>query len=106
MTRCLLSPGFLTLLAAVLLVSHALPQLHAQETSTARQIADLEKQIAELQKKLAELKAAPVTPRPISMDDIPTWRSAGSGELSNDGQWFACRIGPAEGGEVIVRQTR
>jgi dipeptidyl aminopeptidase/acylaminoacyl peptidase len=41
------------------------------------------------------------------MDDIPQWRSARGGELSNDGQWFACRIGQAEGdGEVIVRQTR
>src|SRR5262249_49642214 len=66
-----------------------------------------EKELAEPTKKLAELKAAPVKPRPIDMDDIPKWRSARGGELSNDGQWFACRIGPAEGdGEVIVRQTR
>src|SRR5262249_46162683 len=43
-TRCFLSriPGFRTLLAAVLLVSRPLPSLHAQETSTARQIAELE----------------------------------------------------------------
>src|SRR5262245_31287276 len=55
----------------------------------------------------AQEKAAPVEPRPIGMDDIPRWRSARGGELSNDGQWFACRIGPAEGdGEVILRQTR
>jgi dipeptidyl aminopeptidase/acylaminoacyl peptidase len=106
--RCLLSrtPGFPTLLAAVLLVSRPLPQLHAQETSTARQIADLEKGLAEPPKKLAE-KATSVKPRPIDLDDIPRWRSARGGELSNDGQWFACRIGPAEGdGEVFVRQTR
>jgi dipeptidyl aminopeptidase/acylaminoacyl peptidase len=108
-TRYLLSgtAGFLTLLAAVLLVSRLPPPLHAEKTSTARQIADLEKKLAELQKKLAELKAAPVTPRPIGVDDVPKWRSARGGELSNDGQWFACRIGPAEGdGEVIVRQTK
>ena len=55
----------------------------------------------------AQEKAAPVTPRPIGMDDIPKWPSARGGELSNDGQWFACRIGPAEGnGEVVLRQTR
>src|SRR5262249_6068076 len=72
----------------------------------AHQIADLEKELAQLQKKLAELKATPVKPRPIGMDDIPTWRSARGGELSNDGQWFACRVGPAEGdGQVLVRQT-
>src|SRR5262249_50381110 len=82
-------------------------QLHAQETSTTRQIADLEKQLAEPPKKRAELKAGPLKPRPIGMDDILKWRSARGGELSNDGQWFACRIGPAEGdGELIVRQTR
>jgi dipeptidyl aminopeptidase/acylaminoacyl peptidase len=41
------------------------------------------------------------------MDDIPQWRSTRGGELSDDGHWFACRIGPADGdGEVIVRQTR
>ena len=107
--RCLLSrtPGFPTLLAAVLLVSRPLPQLHAQGTSTVRQIAELEKGRAEPPKKLAEPRAAPMRPRPIDMDDIPKWRSARGGELSNDGQWFACRFGPAEGdGEVIVRQTR
>jgi dipeptidyl aminopeptidase/acylaminoacyl peptidase len=91
----------------VLLVSRPLPQLHAQETSTARPIAGLEKEPAEPQEKLAKPKAAPVEPRPIGMDDIPGWRVARGGELSRDGHWFACRIGAAEGdGEVIVRQTR
>jgi hypothetical protein len=91
----------------VFLVSRALPQLHAQEASSARQIADLEKKIAEPPNKRAELKAAPVKPRPIDMDAVPNWRSARGGALSNDGQWFACRIGPAEGdGEAIVRRTR
>jgi dipeptidyl aminopeptidase/acylaminoacyl peptidase len=102
MTRRLLSraPGLRTLLAAVLLVNHPLPQPHAEEISTARPIA-------EPQKKPAESKAVPVTPRPIGMDDVPKWRSVRGGELSNDGRWFACRIGPAEGdGEVILRQTR
>jgi hypothetical protein len=90
----------------VLLVSRPLPQFHAQGTSTAHQIADLEKGRTEPPKKLAEPKAAPIRPRPIDMDDIPKWRTARGGELSDDGQWFACRIGPAEGdGEVIVRQT-
>src|SRR6516162_3649331 len=80
-TRCLLSgtAGFLALLAVVLLVSRPPPQLHAEKTSTARQIADLEKKLAELQKKLAELKAARVTPRPIDVDDVPNWRSARGG---------------------------
>jgi dipeptidyl aminopeptidase/acylaminoacyl peptidase len=92
---------------AVLLVGRPLPQLYAQETSTAHQIVDLKKELTEPPANLAELTAAPVKPRPIDMDDIPKWRSARSGELSNDGQWFACRIGSAEGdGEVIVQQTR
>jgi hypothetical protein len=91
----------------VLLASPPLPQFHAQETSTARRIAELEKGLAEPPKRLAELNATPVKLRSIDMEDIPQWRSARGGELSNEGQWFACRIGPAEGdGEVILRQTR
>jgi hypothetical protein len=101
------SPGLRAILAAVFLVSRPLPQLHAQATSAARRIADLQKELARPPKRLAEPKAAGVKPRPIGMDNIPTWCSARGGELSKDGQWFACRIGPAEGdGEMIVRQTR
>jgi dipeptidyl aminopeptidase/acylaminoacyl peptidase len=73
-----------------------------------QQIAALEKQLAELKKKLAELKAAeaPRTPRPIGMKDMANWRGLRGTALSPDGQWFAYRVGPAEGdGEVIVRQT-
>lgn len=109
MTRCLLSrtPPFLPLLAAVLVASRPHPPLDAGEVPTRCPSADREKEGAELPRKIAELKAASGKPRPIGMRDIPGWRSARGGELSNDGQWFACRISPAEGdGEVIIRQTR
>jgi hypothetical protein len=109
MPRCLLSRarGFLTLLAALLLVSRLLPQFQVEESSAARKSGGLVKELAQLPKKPDEPKTAPVKSRPIGMDDIPKWRSARGGVLSNDGHWFACRIGPEEGdGEVIVRQTR
>ena len=41
--------------------------------------------------------SAPATQRPIELADIAAWRSARSATLSNDGQWFAYRVGPREG---------
>src|SRR5262249_44223365 len=66
-------------------------------------------QLEALEKRLAELKrpAAGAAPRPLRLSDARTWRRIGSTALSRDGQWFAYRVGPAEGdGEVIVRQPR
>jgi dienelactone hydrolase len=47
------------------------------------------------------------TPQPLKMADILAWKSIRGAAVSNDGQWFAYRLAPAEGdGEVILRQTR
>ena len=35
--------------------------------------------------------------RPIELEDIVAWKSIGPTALSNDGQWFAYRVGPSEG---------
>ena len=55
-----------------------------------------------------EKKAAPKQPRPLEdIKDILAWKSIRSPVISNDGQWFAYRLSPAEGdGEVIIRETK
>jgi dipeptidyl aminopeptidase/acylaminoacyl peptidase len=82
-----------------------------------QQIAELEKQLADLQKRLADIKKAvptdapktdtPKTPagkKPLAIADADTWRSVRGAALSNDGKFFAHRVGPAEGdGEVTLR---
>ncbi len=84
-----------------------------------QQIADLEKQLAELQKRVADLKKAlppdtkptppttPTTPpgkKPLTIAETDTWRSIRAAALSNDGKFFAHRVGPSEGdGEVTLR---
>jgi hypothetical protein len=46
-------------------------------------------------------------PRAIALADIVAWKTIGMSAVSNDGVWFAYRIGPGEGdAEVVVRQTR
>src|SRR5262249_193801 len=75
------------------------PPRRGQQTERDKQIAALEKQLAALEKPLAELKkpAAGAAPRPLRLSDARTWRRIGSTALSRDGQWFAYRVGPAEG---------
>ena len=46
-------------------------------------------------------------PRPLELKDMLKWKSIRSSVLSNNGEWFAYMIIPAEGdGEVIIRKTR
>ena len=62
-----------------------------------------------MQKQLDELKkssAAPVAKKPLTLAEADTWRSVRGASLSNDGKWFAHRVGPAEGdAEVILRNV-
>jgi dipeptidyl aminopeptidase/acylaminoacyl peptidase len=45
--------------------------------------------------------------RPIGLADIEAWWAIRGSALSHDGQWFAHRVGPANGNEeLIVRQTK
>ncbi|MFH0992339.1 MAG: prolyl oligopeptidase family serine peptidase [bacterium] len=47
-----------------------------------------------------------VPPRPIELKDILSWKRVVSFTLSNDGQWLAYKISPAEGDEEIyLRNT-
>jgi dipeptidyl aminopeptidase/acylaminoacyl peptidase len=73
-----------------------------------KQAAEIEKQLADLQKKLAELKGEkPAGPKAIEIADMATWKSIRGVAVSNNGEWFAYRVGPAEGdGEVIVKQAK
>jgi dienelactone hydrolase len=75
-----------------------------------KQIAEIEAKLKELNAKLAELKngkSAPAGTRTFELADILAWKSVRGASLSPDGQWFAYRIGPAEGdSEVILRQVK
>ena len=52
----------------------------------------------------APFRAAAPDQRPIGLADIMAWRSIGVTAPSEDGEWFAYRIGPVEGdGEVSNR---
>ena len=43
---------------------------------------------------------------PLALEDVLAWKSIGNATVSNDGQWLAYRLGPAEGdAEVVVRNT-
>lgn len=118
------SPHPLRQLATIgLLVALAAAPAVAQDTKEKdrQQIAELEKQLAELQKRVADLKKTlPDAPKPegpkpetpktptgkkaLTIADADTWRSIRGASLSNDGKFFAHRVGPAEGdGEVILR---
>ena len=45
--------------------------------------------------------------RAIELEDIIKWKSLGSPAVSNDGQWFAYRLGPGEGdAQIVVRSTQ
>ena len=45
--------------------------------------------------------------RPIELADIMAWKGISGTALSENGEWFAYRAGPAEGdSEVIIRQTK
>jgi dipeptidyl aminopeptidase/acylaminoacyl peptidase len=93
------------LLPAILLVGVVAAPAPADD----KQLEDLKKEMAELQKKITLLEgkgatAAPAVKKPLTLADADTWRSVRGAVLSNDGKFFAHRVGPAEGtGEVILR---
>ena len=44
--------------------------------------------------------------QPLALGDVLAWKSIANATVSNDGQWFAYRLGPTEGdAEVVVRST-
>jgi dipeptidyl aminopeptidase/acylaminoacyl peptidase len=48
----------------------------------------------------------PAAPQPLKMADLLAWKHLRTTALSPDGQWFAYRLGPAEGdGELVLRKT-
>lgn len=68
-------------------------------------VADLEKQIAELKEQLAKLKGS--VKKPLTIAEAATWKSIRQAALSNDGRWFAYRIGPMEGEtECVLRNLK
>ncbi len=55
---------------------------------------------------LVPLSAQNTAKRPMSLDDILSFRAMTTTSFSPDGKWFAYRVTPQEGnGEVIVRST-
>jgi acetyl esterase/lipase len=96
-------------LAALLLASSLLWTARADEASDrAKQIADLEKQLVDLKTKLDDLKKSD-TPKikVLTVADVSKWRSFRGTAISNNGEWFAARIGASEGeGDIIVRSTK
>jgi len=57
---------------------------------------------------IQETKPEQTQPKPLEdIHDILAWKSIRSPVFSNDGRWFAYRLGPAEGdGEVFVKDTQ
>jgi dienelactone hydrolase len=54
----------------------------------------------------SSMQQAAATRRVMQLNDIVAWKTIGATALSNDGQWFAYRLGPGEGdAQVILRQT-
>ncbi len=55
----------------------------------------------------ATVAAQQAAPRPIELQDIMEWNRISAAQLSDDGDWLAYRVAPAEGnGEAVVRSTR
>ena len=108
----LVSRSFRSIVCALTLYFLAAAFVVADEPkSKQQQIAEIEKQLAELRQKLATLKSeksnTPTTQKPIDLADMATWKSIRNTAISNDGQWFAYRVSPAEGdGEIIVKQVK
>ncbi len=73
------------------------------EAERAKQIVELEKQIAAIQKQIADLKAMPVR-KPLTINEAGTWKSVIAPTLSDDGVWFACRVGSAEADSEVILQ--
>lgn len=93
----------------MLLAGSLLWTARADEASDrAKQIADLEKQLVDLKTKLDNLKKSD-TPKlkNVTVADVPKWRSSRGTAISQNGEWFAARIGAAEGeGDIIVKSTK
>ncbi|HUT07598.1 MAG TPA: S9 family peptidase, partial [Candidatus Latescibacteria bacterium] len=63
--------------------------------------------VSAAQDKPAETTAAPAGPRPLALQDILSWKSIGSAELSPDGNWLMYKLSPLEGeSEMVIRQTK
>lgn len=80
--------------------------IFAQESPDAirtKQIADLEKQITAIQQKLTDLKNQPVK-KPLTFNEATQWKNVIAPTVSDDGNWFACKIGGAEGDSEITLQ--
>ena len=96
-------------LAALLLASVLFVTARADEASDrAKQIAELEKQLLDLKTKLDNLKKSDAPKlKALSVADVSKWRSVRGTAISNNGDWFAARIGAAEGeSDIIVKSTK
>jgi acetyl esterase/lipase len=94
-------------LAFLFLVTILAGTAAAQDDRKAK-IEAIEKQLAELQKQLDELKkpSAPQPKKALTLADADVWRSIRGVSLSNDGKWFAHRVGTADGdGEIVLRHV-
>jgi dipeptidyl aminopeptidase/acylaminoacyl peptidase len=52
----------------------------------------------------AKPAAKPATPQPLALNDLLTWKTIRSNQVSNDGKWMAYILAPNEGdAEVVIR---
>ena len=56
---------------------------------------------------LAVADTPPTGPKPLQLADIIAWKRIQAASISNDGNWFAYRVSPAEGdSEVVIRNLK
>lgn len=103
--------GFI-LVSGVALADDTTPAKQVKQASgddREKQIADLEKQIADLKGKLTDLKKgdppAAAGKKALTLAEADTWRSIRGAGLSNDGKWFAHRVGAQGSGEMVLRNV-
>ena len=76
------------------------------DAEKAKQISELEKQINAIQKQLNDLKTQPAK-KVLGFNDANLWKNVNAPTISDDGAWFACRIGSAESeSEIILQQVK
>jgi dipeptidyl aminopeptidase/acylaminoacyl peptidase len=91
-----------------LLIAVSFVVARADDPKPAQSQEAIQKQIEDLQKQLAELKkgadAKPAAKKTLTLADADIWKYSRGVALSNDGKWFALRVGPLEGdGEIVLR---